>query len=40
MMLALGDGQGSGVVSATTEPVTDDWGTFNGTVVFYGSAAF
>ena len=28
MMLAFGDGQGSGVVSATTEPVTDDWGTF------------
>ncbi len=28
MMLALGDGQGSGAfVSATTEPVTDDWGT-------------
>ena len=28
MMLAFGDGRGSGVVSATTEPVTDDWGTF------------
>lgn len=28
MMLALGNGQGPGVASATTEPVTDEWGTF------------
>jgi diguanylate cyclase (GGDEF)-like protein len=28
MMLALGDGHGPGVASATTEQVTDEWGTF------------
>ena len=28
MTLALGNGQGPGVASATTEPVTDEWGTF------------